>query len=129
MAFRFSFGKHASEPLYDVPLSYLRWAVKSMDTLSESDRVAIRTEIYRQAERLDDQGYGEQYSPPRRPAASVPTAVDARIGLELIQAGRRALSQKYHPDINPESAEIMVRCNATADHLMKKLPLLLGGAL
>ena len=123
--FRFENGKHAGEPLYDVPLSYLKWAAKNMDSLSASDKAAIRTEIYRQEERRSDQGYGG-YRPPPPPAVSAPVAVDAAIGLELIKEGRRALALRYHPDREGCDPEKMTRANATADFLEKRIFLLLG---
>ena len=124
--FQFEFGKHAFEPLYDVPLSYLRWAVKNMDSLSASDQAAIRTEIRRQEERRDDQGYREYRSAPQHPKPT-PAAVDAHIALELVREGRRALALKYHPDRGGDALK-MTLANATADYLEERLPLLLAVA-
>jgi hypothetical protein len=123
-SFVFEFGKYAGLPLYDVPLNYLRWAVKNMDSLSAGERSAIRLEIARQESRRDDQGY--RSTPPQRPSAP-PVAVDTAIGLEIIKEGRRALALKYHPDRGGDP-ERMTRANATADYLEKRLPLLLGAS-
>jgi len=121
--FRFEFGKHAGEPLHGVPLSYLRWAVKNMDSLSENDRATIRREILRQEDRRRDQGDPNyRYTPP--PAAP-PIAVDAAIGLEIVKLGRREFSKRCHPDVGGDP-EKMTKANATADYLEKRLSLLLG---
>lgn len=123
--FRFKHGKHAYEPLHNVPLNYLKWAVKNMDSLSATDRAAVSFEIHRQEDRREDQGYS--YRPSAAPQAT-PVAVDGAIALELVKEGRRALALKYHPDLDPRNAEKMTRTNATADYLEKRLSMLLGVA-
>ena len=124
--FKFTFGMHEGKPLYDVPVGYLRWAAKNLDSISESDRATIRREIQRQEERLHDQGYGN-YRPAAPPPSPTPVAVDAEIGLLIVREGRRALARRLHPDRGGDP-EAMTRCNATADFLEKRLSLLLGAS-
>ena len=130
--FTFEVGKYAGEPLYDVPLSYLKWAVKNMDSLSASDKAAIRTEIYRQEERRSDQGYGGQgggwQMPPLPPIGGLrlPAGGDPETAVELIRAGRRALALKYHPDHGGNPAR-MLAVNVVSDYLESTLKQLTGG--
>ena len=130
--FRFSCGKHAGEPLYDVPLSYLKWAVKTMDSLSASEKAALHAEIYRQEERRSDQGYGGQGGGWRRPplppsgGLRLPAGSDPETAVEVIRAGRRALALKHHPDHGGDPSR-MLAVNVVADYLESTLKQLTGG--
>jgi hypothetical protein len=58
-------------------------------------------------------GYsGGSYSPPGR----IPAIVDRETALEIVEAGRRALARKHHPDAGG-SNELMAKINSISDWL------------
>jgi hypothetical protein len=91
------FGKHKGENVADLPDDYLEW-LHGLDDLHGKLRRAVDAEWnYRQA------------------TESCATALDLdaedrALVAELIRAGYRALSLKYHPDQGGDS-ETMVRLN------------------
>lgn len=125
---RFPFGKFRNVPLESVPDDYLRWALRSCDSLTETDKTHLRQELQRRTDAASGpKSSGYKGSPPPLRPSRLPVAVKPDMALEIVRAGRRALASQYHPDRGGDS-EIMIAVNATADHLEKSLPALLGGA-
>lgn len=65
---------------------------------------------------LRAQGYERRLQGYSR-TATIPASADPQILRELVQAGRKAMAMKYHPD-RGGSTEFMQRVNATADAVM-----------
>jgi hypothetical protein len=82
-------GKHRGEPLRDIPLGYLAWALESAASLDDELREAICDEV-RHRLGVDDS--------PRWPLALVPDPETADAANELIVAGYRAVALRAHPD-------------------------------
>jgi hypothetical protein len=61
-------------------------------------------------------GNGSSYSPPGR----IPAIVDRETALEIVEAGRRALARKHHPDTGG-SNELMAKINSISDWLEEYL--------
>jgi hypothetical protein len=101
------FGKHRGTPLDELPFDYLRW-LDSLDDLRPPLRCAVDAEMDRR------QGH---HAPERR----ITGPVDGDVAAAIVEAGRRALAQKHHPDCGGD-LKIMQSVNATADNLLGQFP-------
>jgi hypothetical protein len=101
------FGKHRGAPLRDLPNDYLDWLL-GLDDLREPFRSRVEAEANRR------RGYRE----PERPMAG---PVDGNTASAIIEAGRRALALKHHPDRGGD-VRSMQAVNDTADRLLGQLP-------
>ena len=95
------FGKHRGEPISDLPSDYLFW-LASLPDLRRPLKYAIEAEVNR---RLHQAPVVE----------ALP--VDGDLAIALVEAGRRALALKLHPDRGGDTA-LMARVNDTADKLL-----------
>jgi hypothetical protein len=107
------FGKHKGELISDIPTEYLDWLITTVE-LRDWLLSAVSEEL---RARLD-----EDDEPPGR----VPAGVHADVAAELVEAGRRALALRYHPDRGGDN-ERMSAVNATADWLEQHLGSVLPG--
>lgn len=116
---RMPFGRHAGEPLENLPTLYLRWLL----TIELRPWLAygVRRELARRTSRArpddDDDAYdaGRQSAPPPRADRHPPAKQDAD---DLIGAGLRTLAKKHHPDVGG-SLERMQAFTAVADWLRR----------
>jgi hypothetical protein len=105
------FGKYRGSPLDELPDDYLRW----LDTIDLRPflRVAVDDEIALR-------GLGRAYHRDRRQERATPIAalppVDSALGIALVDAGRKALARKHHPDHGGDPA-FMAALNDAADRL------------
>jgi|SRR5215467_10794561 len=95
------FGRHRGERLGDLPFEYLEW-LASVDFVREPLRSQIHAEYQRRLYSQD----------PR-------IIVDPSIVDELVGAGVRVLSKRYHPDMGGDH-EHMVAVNRAADWLRQQ---------
>jgi hypothetical protein len=95
------FGKHKGSELGDVPEQYLEW-LAGVDWLREPLASAVKAEAER---RILSQENRQSISP--------------RLVDELVCAGVRTLSKKYHPDHGGDHKQ-MVEINRTADWLRQQ---------
>ncbi len=95
------FGKWRGLPLTEIPESYLSWVL-------EVAREPLRTAILRELAR---RGASEP------PVPGLDLRIDPVAALDLIDAGRRALARKHHPDVAGGDAARMATINDTADRL------------
>lgn len=106
------FGKHKGARLSAIPWDYLRW-LTTID-LSPWLREAVEAEL----EAREGRGRQERrraYEPPPPGPADL-GRVDPALGLELVDAGRRALALRHHPDRGGD-VSVMARVNDAADRL------------
>ena len=108
------FGKYRGHPLSALPEDYIDW-VLSLDDIREPLRSRLAAESFRRA------GYREPEPPPRT------GPIDGDLASMLIEAGRRALAVKCHPD-NGGDLRTMQNVNATADKLLAQYPRRRGAA-
>lgn len=127
----FGFGKYAGKTPDEVPVDYLRWALGSVDDLDPDLETAIRASLQKRgggfgghSQQSGNSHHSRNTYPP--PPAALPVGVSIDIAAELVREGRRAMALKYHPDRQNGDAERMTRANATADHLEKRLRIILG---
>ena len=97
------FGRHRGEPLSALPDSYLWW-LASLPNLRPPLRGAVLAEIGRRV--------AGAYAGPAEGAPS------REVVEELVGAGFRALTRKYHPDVGGETRR-MQQVNAAADWLRR----------
>jgi hypothetical protein len=107
---RMPFGKHQGARLRDLPGDYLDWLL-DLDDLREPLRSRLESEARSR--------WGSRDFAPDPPPVSGP--VDGDVAARIVEAGRRALASKHHPDIGGDGAT-MTRINATADRLLAGLP-------
>ena len=100
------FGKYRNWPLSCIPLSYLAYGLESWELDAEL-RCAIATEVLRRVAALcpDCNGYGE-----------------VQRLREAVEATRRALAVKYHPDRRGGDPTLMKVVNEFASSLWQYLP-------
>ena len=100
------FGKYRDWPLAAVPLSYLAYALENWE-LDDALRQAMATEVYRRVRLLcpDCNGHGEVW----------------RLR-EAIEATRRSLAVRYHPDRHNGDHALMRAVNEFAATLLQRLP-------
>jgi hypothetical protein len=109
------FGKYRGVPLRDIPLEYLGWllTIDLRPALEES----VRSEIERRTVRYEAPSYIY--------ARCLPKGVRVSDVLALIDAGRRSLAKRHHPDVAGGDTETMQTINRAADFLLDALPGLL----
>jgi hypothetical protein len=96
------FGKHKGTKISELPDDYLQWLL-SLD-LREPLKSAVENE-YQERECADNDG--------------VP-GVNVLVIDEIVSAGVRALSKKYHPDVGGDHRK-MVSINQTADWIREQV--------
>src|SRR5262245_30672800 len=108
------FGKYRGWLVSDLPMDYLFW-LRSLPDLRPNLKSAIEWEWTQRLE-ADERS--------RRQSECRPSSMDRLLGqensqlfIELVQAGRRALALKYHPDRNGDSTQ-MARLNDFVDRLL-----------
>jgi len=94
------FGKYRGERLEDVPFAYLEW-LTALDL-----REPLRTHVEEEFER---RAYTQESK----------SIIDPNIVDELVGAGLRVLSKKYHPDMGSDH-DCMVAVNQVADWLRQQ---------
>lgn len=97
------FGKHKGRAICDLPYDYLEWLVDE-DFLKEPLRTRIQEEFDR-----------------RQYAQESELTVNVKLLDEIVEAGRRALSKRHHPDIPGGSHRAMVEINNAADWLKQQV--------
>ena len=112
MSARMPFGKYRGTRLCDLPSDYFNWLLE-LDDLREPLRSQVESEA------RSRWGSRDRESAPNPPLA--PGPVDGDVAARIVEAGRRALATKHHPDIGGDDAT-MTRINATADRLLAGLP-------
>jgi hypothetical protein len=103
------FGKHRGVPLDRLPDDYLAW-LSDLDDLRQPLRGAVDQQVRRRL--------GDRESESDRPVAG---PVDGDVAAAIVEAGRRALALKHHPDKGGDTA-IMQKINGTADRLLGQFP-------
>jgi len=128
MAVRMPFGKYRGYPLEHIPTGYLRWLLRSCD-LYPALEDALRHELFlRLGPNADDEddGFGRSWQrsapPPPRAKRQQPARQDVD---DLIEAGRRTLARKFHPDAGGDTAR-MQAINHAADWLQARIREQLG---
>jgi hypothetical protein len=96
------FGKHRGTPIDRLPLEYIDWLI-DQDFLREPLRSTLEAEFERRA-------YSQEQSEPD---------VDVSLIDELVSAGLRTLSKKYHPDLGGDH-DLMVALNNCAEWLRQQ---------
>ena len=96
------FGKWRGLPLTEIPESYLSWVL-------ERAREPLRTAILREFAR---RGASEP------PVPGLDPRIDPAAAVALVDAGRRALALRHHPDVAGGDAARMATINDTADRLL-----------
>ena len=102
------FGRYKGLLLLALPTDYLTW-LTSLPDLREPLRSAVVAEGRRRSGTRD----------PDPPPLGGP--IDGDLAAALVEAGRRALAVKHHPDRGGETA-LMARVNDTADRLLARFP-------
>jgi hypothetical protein len=100
-------GKYRNWNLRDLPDDYLHWLWSSAQNVSPILRAAIEREYEYRIE-------AKSLRPPVEMGAD-----DIGLYRELIQAGYRALSMKYHPDKKSGSADVMLHLNLLVERIRK----------
>lgn len=115
------FGKYKGRPFCDLPSDYLHW-LANLDDLLEPVRSYVFAEVRRRS-----QPHGDPWRARRRREAHPPDPphrrgpVDGDVAAAIIEAGRRALAAKNHPDVGGD-LKAMQSINATADKLLGQFP-------
>ena len=99
------FGRYRGELLCDLPDDYLDWLL-GLDDLREPLRTRVAAEAARRARASE------------RPIAG---PVDGDVAVAIVEAGRRALALRHHPDRGGDT-RVMQAINSTADKLLGQLP-------
>ncbi len=107
------FGKHQGRALHDIPIGYLQWVLRETSPEEWLDQ-AIRVELDRRTHRHRHEGPRYRYS------VQLPSHVDPAVTEEIVDAGKRALSLRNHPDMGGDLVA-MQRINAAADWLRDHL--------
>lgn len=112
---RLKFGKWAGRYLSDpvIPNGYLAWLA------SEAN---IDYALLREVEaELDRRTQSEsRYQAPPTSKARIPQGVRLEVALQLVEAGRRNMALKHHPDMGGDNQK-MAELNASADWLSEHL--------
>ena len=99
------FGRHRGEPLSALPDEYLDW----LTTIELRPR--LRAGIYAEIRRREDAEFGAS-----TPGSASLTCPEPRVARELVGAGLRSVSRRYHPDAGGTHAD-MIAVTAAADWL------------
>ena len=110
MSTRIMFGRYKGTYVEDLPDDYLDW-LATID-LRYPLRGAVTEERWRRQE-------GQKHASHSKPV--VPTLVDPEWAFEVIDAGRRALSLRYHPDLTNGDLYAIQSVNIAADWLRDHL--------
>jgi uncharacterized protein (DUF3820 family) len=102
IAMRIPFGKYRGTPIDELPLQYIEWLI-DQDFLRQPLRSALEAEFERRR-------YSQQPDQPE---------VDLSLIDELVSAGVRTLSKKYHPDLGGDH-DLMVALNNCAEWLRQQ---------
>ena len=97
------FGRYRGREISEVPTDYLEWLVTS------ELRRWLRDLVERELRRREDEDTAVG-------AATSLARLDVSVALQLIDAGRRGLANRHHPDRGGD-VEVMQAINATADML------------
>jgi hypothetical protein len=100
---RMPFGKHRGWLLSELPDDYLDWLLH-LDNLRPPLRRALDAEA-------------RQREPAHRPAIPILPCVKPDLAAELIEAGRRAVAARHHPDRGGDG-EHLAALNDAADRLL-----------
>jgi len=103
------FGKHRGQSFSALDDSYLDW-LRSLDDLREPLKSRVEDEAHRR------RSYREPE--PERPITG---PVDGDLASAIIEAGRRAMASKHHPDRGGDT-RTMQAINGTADKLLGQFP-------
>jgi hypothetical protein len=103
------FGQYRGRALTELPDDYLEWLL-GLDDLREPLRTRVGAEASRRAEARDPE--------PERPLTG---PADGDLAAALIEAGRRALAVKFHPDKGGDT-RTMQSVNSVADQLLARFP-------
>jgi hypothetical protein len=103
------FGKHRGRAFSDLPSDYLEWLL-GLDDLRPPLRRALEAEAERRG--FEEERERDNRSAPR--GGNVPAL---RVVEDVINAGRRALAARHHPD-RGGGPMIMRDVNAAADWLL-----------
>lgn len=118
-----TFGKFSGEEVSDLPESYLTWIIWSMDTDS-GYKQALRAEALAEMVKRMEATLAQTSETPaaNAPHFSTPRRgkVNAEVCAEIVSAGRKSLSMKYHPD-RGGCLERMQDVNVNADYLETEL--------
>lgn len=99
------FGRHKGEPLSSVPDEYLDW-LTTID-LRPRLRGAVYAEI-RSREGAESRAY--------RPSTMLLECPEPKVARELVSAGLRSVSRRYHPDAGG-THDAMIAVNTAAEWL------------
>jgi len=124
------FGKHKDVPLTEIPLDYLEWLAHVPD-LHGWLKSAVEEELDRREWTGDGRARTQEPPPRQEPpppvyAGRIPAPVTSALALDLVEAGRRALARKHHPDAGGDG-QTMSAVNVTADWLGEHLRSTLRG--
>jgi hypothetical protein len=108
-----AFGRHDGTPLMDVPTNYLRWALGNVDALTRDECRLIERELRRRGAEGDARNEQHRSAPAHPPMLATSLRP---LAIEIVQAGRRALALKNHPDLGGDGTR-MRDINAAADAL------------
>jgi Putative quorum-sensing-regulated virulence factor len=97
------FGRYRGHRLVDLPDPYLTWLL----TLDLRD--PLRTTVHAEARRRGLVGHGDDHGVPDRDLAEA-----------IVDAGRRTLARRHHPDIGGHHDQ-MVAINNVADWLIARV--------
>ena len=106
-------GKHKNERIADCPSSYLLWALENA-SMEPGLEDALRAELSRRIGHFTPPHQWPEYR------IKVPTHVDPDVAAEIVDAGKRALSLRHHPDLGG-STVAMQQINTAADWLLEHL--------
>lgn len=116
------FGKHQGRPLYQIPTNYLEWLSSKVDMDWWLEQ-AVEQELSKRADRKERTS--RRYYEPPVSRRYIPAGVTLDAALKVVEAGRRAVALRAHPDKGGDPV-LMAAVNATSDYLLKTLPSLLG---
>lgn len=113
----FPYGKYRGWDLQTIPTDYLMYVLGEHD-LRYGLREAVTEELrYREIERASNKNRARSHE---KPYVNLPKNVDPDVVAEVVDAGKRALSLRHHPDLGGD-VEAMQSVNIAADWLRDHL--------